>query len=134
MIDLKGIFKAGGSVVDSVKGLLDVVTTTKEEKQELQNEEAKAEREYLLEQKRLGIQEQEMYLTDAQSARDNETLRDTNINSSWLSKNIHEIIALAVFGAWIASLFVATIGAPEGIREIVMLVGGYLFGRTKPQS
>lgn len=134
MIDLKGIFKAGGSVINSVKGLLDEVITTKEEKQELANEEAKAEHDFLLEQKRLGIKEQEIYLTDAQNARDNETARDTNENSSWLSKNIHEIIATAVFGAWIASLFIATKGAPSEIREIVMLVGGYLFGRTKPQT
>jgi len=124
----------GTSIINSVGGILDNLVTTKAEKQELSNEEAKAERNFILEQKKLGIKEHEMYLHDAQNARDNETKRDTSEHSSWLSKNIHEIIALAVFGAWITSLFVKTEVSSDDIMPIMLMVGGYLFGRTKPQS
>lgn len=73
------------------------------------------------------------YLKDVQNARDNETARDTDPNSSFLSKNIHELIAIAVVGSWIVSWYVRTIIEPAEITGVVTLILGYLYGRTKPQ-
>ena len=73
------------------------------------------------------------YLKDVQNARDNETARDTDPNAGFLSKNIHEIIALAVVGSWIVSWYCRTIIQPEEITGVVTLILGYLYGRTKPQ-
>lgn len=74
-------------------------------------------------------------LKDVQSARDNETLRDSDENSSWLSKNIHEMIAIVITVSWIVTWFIEI---DQDIRlqitSAVMLIYGYLYGRTKPQS
>lgn len=124
----------GTNIINSVGNVLDNLITTKAEKQELQNEEFKAERDYILEQKRLGIKETELYLSDAQSARSHETSRDNNQNSSWLSKNIHEIIALLFTIPFVVSWFFINIELPAIASQAIMLILGYLYGRSKPQS
>jgi len=88
------------------------------------------------------------YLKDVQNARDNETARDISPNSSWLSKNIHEIIAIQFVAGWfivlwfVIDLFVSgkitvtemvLILAATGLKDMVLLILGYLYGRTKPQ-
>ena len=73
-------------------------------------------------------------LQDIQNARDNETKRDISENTPLLSKLIHEIIAIAVIGAWITSWFVETITESTIIANAAILVLGYLFGRTQPQK
>ena len=89
------------------------------------------------------------YLKDAQNARDNETEIDTDPNSSMLSKNIHEIIALIFVCGWFLLLWFAIhlfinasitinqlvlILAATGLKDMVLLILGYLYGRTKPQK
>lgn len=116
------------------KRLIDVSTLTDSEKVELETERVQAELPYL---------------KDVQNARDNETKRDVSENSSVLSKNIHEIIAmLFVIGwfvtlGWTINLFVkgiitvnqlALILAATGLKDMVLLILGYLYGRTKPQK
>ncbi len=71
---------------------------------------------------------------DVQNARDNETARDVSEYSSVLSKNIHEIIALFVIIAWVVSWWIVPEIAESNIANAVMLILGYLYGRTKPQS
>lgn len=71
---------------------------------------------------------------DVQNARDNETARDISQYSSFLSKNIHEIIALTVIGSWIITWFLETRVEDGIIASAVMLILGYLYGRTKPQD
>lgn len=81
------------------------------------------------------IELERAYLLDTQNARDNETSRDNNENSSFLSKNIHEIIALMVVVSWIVT-WVIPIDSQvrSGIDSMVTLILGYLYGRSKPQS
>jgi hypothetical protein len=71
---------------------------------------------------------------DVQNARDNETARDISEYSSFLSKNIHELIAIGVIVPWVVSWFVVTTIDQVQITGAVMLILGYLYGRTKPQS
>ncbi len=73
-------------------------------------------------------------LKDVQNARDNETARDSSQYSSWLSKNIHEIIAIGFCGAWVVTWFVDLPTAGEKASDAVMLILGYLYGRSKPQQ
>lgn len=73
-------------------------------------------------------------LKDVQNARDNETMRDISENSSWLSKNIHEIIALVISGAWVLSWWLPAIVTTADVKDVVLIIMGYLFGRSKPQS
>ena len=85
-------------------------------------------------QKSIALEYHKSDLLDVQNARDNETLRDNNINSTWLSKNIHELIALVVIGAWISTWFMNLPDVVMIAKDAVMLILGYLYGRTKPQS
>lgn len=73
-------------------------------------------------------------LKDTQNARDNETVRDTSQYSGWLSKNIHELIALSVSGAWMFSLWIPTVVASADIKDVVLIIMGYLFGRSQPNK
>jgi len=89
------------------------------------------------------------YLKDVQNARDNETARDIDPNSSWLTKNIHEIIALQFVIGWFLLLWfvinkfmagevtinqLVLILAATGLKDMVLLILGYLYGRSKPQK
>jgi len=74
------------------------------------------------------------YLLDVQNARDNETTRDTDPNASFLSKNIHEMIALLVVGGWMVSWFIKTEITQADLIGVVTLILGYLYGRSKPQK
>lgn len=76
----------------------------------------------------------ESSLLDTQNARNNETARDISEHAGWLSKNIHEIIAIAVVGGWMFTWFYKPEINPLDIKDMVVLILGYLYGRTKPQS
>lgn len=71
---------------------------------------------------------------DVQNARSNETLRDTSENSGWLSKNVHELIALSVSAMWGLSIYLPAVVPHGDVKDVVMLVFGYLFGKSMPNS
>ena len=85
-------------------------------------------------QKEEALQMLKMEFEDVQNARDNETARDVSEHSSFLSKNIHEIIAICVIGGWMASWYFQPLIEYREITNAVMLILGYLYGRSKPQS
>ena len=76
----------------------------------------------------------ELDYQDVQDARANETARDVSEHSSWLSKNIHEMIAIGVIVAWIVSWYAQPSIEVDVIFQAVMLILGYLYGRSRPQS
>lgn len=86
------------------------------------------------EEKQRAISYYELDLRDTQNARYNETERDNSQYSSWLSKNIHEIIALCFALPFVATWFLEGGSVPEMASEAVMLILGYLYGRSKPQQ
>jgi len=105
--------------------------------------------EFELKQDEMALESFRIEAQDAQNARDNETARDTNENSSWLSKNIHEIIAILFVVGWFFTLYwtinlfidgiitvnqLVLILAATGLKDMVLLILGYLYGRTKPQK
>ena len=78
--------------------------------------------------------EYEIFVQDTQDARSNETKRDTNVNSSWMSKNQHEIISFVLIGGWVVSWWVEVGIDKQDIKDAVYLVLGYLYGRSQPQK
>ena len=76
----------------------------------------------------------ELFLQDTQDARSNETQRDVSEHSSWLSKNVHELIAIAVIGGWLVTWYFKPQIDYAEITGVVTLILGYLYGRTKPQT
>jgi len=117
--DLVGNLLPDKGVLGMVKNLITKSDISDDDKQSLLIEHSELEKEYL---------------KDVQNARDNETARDTDPNSSWLSKNIHELIAGTIVSAWVFTWFYKPeIGYAE-ITGVVTLILGYLYGRSKPQG
>jgi len=71
-------------------------------------------------------------LKDVQNARDNETKRDNSKNAPFISKVIHELIALLVITAWIFALFFNISDNDLQLHSAVMLILGYLYGKSRP--
>lgn len=87
------------------------------------------------EERQQALKELDLYLADVQNARDNETARDNNENSSWLSKNIHELIGIALVLAFIISLWYTPIeNGQDMIERTAMCVLTYLYGRSQPDK
>ncbi len=76
----------------------------------------------------------ELDLEDVKNARENKTKITTSENSPFISKIIHEVIAIVIIGAWIYSWYRQTIIPSSEIASAVMLILGYLFGRTSPNK
>ena len=86
------------------------------------------------EQKDHALEEVQLYLSETQDARRNETARDISQYSSFLSKNIHEMIAIIVIGGWMVTWFVKVEIPQIQITGAVMLILGYLYGKSKPEA
>ncbi len=117
----KPILEAAGSLTGQpwLNAIAGKINTSKELKEE---------------QKQAALRMHSEDLKDVQNARDNETARDNNENSSWLSKNIHEMIAILFCVAWITTWFIDMPTEAHRASDAVMLILGYLYGRSKPQS
>lgn len=93
---LKELFSGGATkLVDSVGKVLDDVTTSKEERMQLELEERKAERQYEVEKRKLSVEEQALYLQDVSSARTRETAIQTSSSATKLGKNVGSYLAIA---------------------------------------
>ena len=67
---ISNLFSGGvGQAVDSIGKVIDNVVTTKEEKQQLDNEIRKAEMQYNLESRKIDLEEKQAVLKDIDSAR-----------------------------------------------------------------
>ena len=92
---LKDLLSGGaGSLVSSVGNVLDNVTTTKEEKLQLELEQQKAEHQYQLDMAKLSKEERQMFLQDTQSARQMAMTVQTSKDAPWLARNISPIMAM----------------------------------------
>lgn len=122
---LKGIAEA---VADKALAAAKHFIPTEEGRQELE-----------LKRKELAQEAERIMNESLADARANETSRDVSANSGFLSKNIHEIIALIVVlsfvGLSIASMKFAVLPAAiVAVKEAVMMVLAYLYGRSKPEG
>ncbi|WP_075187656.1 hypothetical protein [Teredinibacter haidensis] len=126
------LFSAGASnLVDAVGEAIDKTITSDEERKELENELAKASMHYDLETSKLGLEERKAELVDTASARENQSRIQESVNASWLSKNIHPILALGIIGLTFFMYFWIIYrgwGAIEGtgMKEIIIYILGAL--------
>lgn len=94
---LANLFSAGASsLVTAVGDAIDKVTTSDEERKELDNELTKATMQHEAQMTLLGLQEKQAYLADLDSARVNQSRVQESEHASWLSKNVHSFLALSI--------------------------------------
>jgi len=127
---LSSIFSSGASsVVEAVGDAIDKTITSDEERLELENEMAKAKLNYELEDKKLDISKQQIYLKDTQSARDNQSRVQESAHSSWLAKNVHPILALGIVGlTFFLYYWIIMSGnkVESGMKDIIIYILGAL--------
>lgn len=92
---IKKLFSGGaGDLIDAVGNVVDKVSTTKEEKLQLELERQKAEMQYQHDMAKLSKEERQIILQDVQSARQMATSVQTSKEASWLAKHISSILAI----------------------------------------
>lgn len=99
---VSGLFGDGG-----ITKLIDSVTTTKEEKlqlnaelQKIQNDFELKLKDHLIEMKRLELEERKAYLADTADARSNNAKIQESDKASWLAKNVAYILDIFIFSVW----------------------------------
>ncbi|MDA3882997.1 MAG: hypothetical protein PF481_06910 [Bacteroidales bacterium] len=127
---LAKIFSSEASdLIDSVGKVVDNVTTTKEEKLQLNNELEKSEQNYQLEMQKLTVEEKQLYYQDVDSARKLGTAVQTSEHASKLAKNVSPILALATT-AIAFTLFYFVIFKKDvfdqSVKDIVLYILGVL--------
>ncbi len=134
---------------DGISGLIDNVTTTKEEKLELQAKLAGIQntfetrlQELVLEREKLRVQENEAYLKDMADARNREIQIATSDKAPLINKIIQPILALLLLGScftmWYTILFkdiphekeMLVAGIVGSLTTIAMGVVSYYFGSS----
>lgn len=127
---LQNIFSAGASnLVDSVGKVIDDVITTKEEKQQLDNEIRKSEMQFQVELQKMSLEEKQLVIGDLSNARTREVEIAKSENATKLAKNTLPLMAL---GTILLSfiLFYVLIFSPNMIptvsKDIVIYILGVL--------
>lgn len=128
---LQKLFSGGaGALVDSVGKVIDQVTTTKEEKMQLELELKKAEQEFQLEMRKLSVQEQQQVYQDVASARAMTSAVQTSANATKLSKNVSPYLALGTalltFVLFYALVFHKDYLTKNDSKDIVLYILGVL--------
>lgn len=125
---ISNLFSGGvGQVVDSIGKVIDNVVTTKEEKQQLDNEIRKAEMQYNLEIRKIDLEEKQAVLKDVDSARTMASNIQTSANATNLSKNVAAYLALGtVFLTFVLFFVWAFAEVTQSQKEIVLYILGVL--------
>ena len=125
---LTDLFSGGASkLVDSVGSALDGLITSKEEKQQFNNEMAKAELDFQLEMQRLSSADKQATLVDIQSARQREVAIQSTENATKLSKNLMAYITLATI-VMCFSMFFVLIFTPDLVKAEAKEILFYILG------
>lgn len=127
---LSKIFSSGATdLIGAVGKIVDNVTTTKEEKMQLENELKKSEQQYQVEMKKLSVEEQRIIFQDVDSARKREATVQTSEHATRFSKNISPILAIfttaITFTLFYLVIFKNSTFDP-GIKDIVVYILGVL--------
>jgi len=123
---------SGGAskLVDSVGSVLDNVITTKAEKEQLDNEMAKAELQFQIDMAKLSNEEKQMILADISNARQRETQIATSEQATKLNKNLMPILTLITITFIFAILIMYVVSDKKNteVLGIVSLLIGFVYG------
>ena len=125
---IQSLLSGGASkVIDSIGNVVDKVTTTKEEKMQLENEMKKAQQQFDLEMAKLSVQEQAQIFGDIDSARTMGTKVQESPNATKLAKNIAPYLALGATILAFGMLYIVVFDSGlfnDKNKEMVMYVLG----------
>ena len=145
----------GGNIVKSIGDVADKFVYTKEEKAQADLEMKKAENQYLIDMKKLGIdakkldiEEQNIYLIDTQNARNRESTIATSKEAPWYVKIVAPILAilttLLTFTLFYILVFRSKLIQDDGKDVIIYILGvlsailtqifSYYFGSSQGSS
>lgn len=123
----RALFSSGAKgFVEAVGDAIDKNVTSDEERLELQHELMRTTMQHEREMRTLDLQETQAYLQDIDSARSNQSRVQESSHASWLAKNVHPLMALAVVGLtfflyfWI--LFSATSLSQDGSQSVLAML------------
>lgn len=127
---ISDLFSGGAStLVDSVGKVLDNVITTKEEKQQLDNEIRKSEMQFQIDLKKLTIEEQQLILGDMSNARSREVQMMSIEGNTKLNKNLMPLMALGTI-VIVLALFYVLVFTPSVIKteskDVIIYILGVL--------
>lgn len=132
---LQTLLSGGAStLVDSVGKVLDDVSTSKEEKLNLNLELQKAQMQYETDMKKMNNEERQMNLADTASARQMAQTIQTSAAAPWLAKNISPILAivtiLITFTLFYLILFEGDEKMVNDKKDIILYILGALSAIT----
>jgi len=143
----KLLSSSASSLVDAVGDAIDKNVTSDEERKSLENELSKAKMQFDVDMATLGLKEQEAYLGDVASARDNQSRVQEAEHASWLAKNIQPLMAATIVGLtfWLYWYVISGKGEilkDNNMKDIVIYILGalttvatqvvsYFFGSSK---
>jgi hypothetical protein len=130
---LSDLFSSGAtSLVTAVGDALDKVTTSDEEKKELDNELAKASMQYELQMATLGVQEKQIEMQDRDSARVNQSRVQESEHASWLAKNVQPFLAIVIIALTFGMYWYIVFNGDKknlddsGMKDLVIYILGAL--------
>ncbi len=127
---LSKLFSAGAStLVEAVGDAIDKNVTSDEERLEKENEMAKASMNYDIEMGKLGLEETQAFLADTASARLEQSRVQESEHASWLSKNVHPILALVIISLTFILFYWVVVGNLEiegKNKDIIIYILGAL--------
>ena len=129
---LANLFSTGASsLVEAVGEAIDKNFTSDEEQKELEVEMAKASMQYEVEMATIGLKEKKAYFADTAGARKHQSRVQESEHASWIAKNVHSLMAIAIIGLtffmyfWIINGDIEKIVKP-GMKDIVIYILGAL--------
>ncbi|MDP4269177.1 MAG: hypothetical protein Q8909_03505 [Bacteroidota bacterium] len=127
---ISNIFSGGtGSVVDAIGDTIDKLTTTKEEKMQLELEMKKADMQYQLEMQRLSLKEKQQDFMDIDSARKRSAAVETSDHATLLSRNTSSYLALCVTALTFSLFYIIlfhSVTLDDNGKDIVLYILGVL--------
>lgn len=121
------LFSSGAKgFVEAVGDAIDKNVTNDEERLELEHELTRTTLQHEREMRSLDLQETQAFLQDNDSARVNQSRVQESAHASWLAKNVHSLLAVAVVGLtfllyfWILGLATKP-SAEDGVSALEMM-------------
>jgi len=129
---LSNSFNTGANtLIEAIGETIDKHVVSKEENDERENELAKASIRHSAEIANLEVQEKSAIMADTVSAREHQVRILEIKQASWLTKNVHSVLAVGIIGLTFAIYFLIIKGdlksiSDTGVKDIIIYILGAL--------